>query len=98
MMNNSDSENTTVDHVNSVVCNLHQIKQSKFFGTPSIIEPYVNNMEILCFTNIIYTPLAKLLARQARPGMTQDGSGNKAENYLSISATNQHQLRQKVYQ
>ena len=45
-----------------------------------------------------YTPLAKLLARQARPGTTQDGSGNKAENYSSILATNQHQLRQKMYQ
>ena len=37
-------------------------------------------------------------ALQARPGMTKDGSGNKAENYSSISATNQHQLRQKMYQ
>ena len=45
-----------------------------------------------------YTPLAKLLARQARPGTTEDGSGNKAENYSSTSATNQHQLRQKIYQ
>ena len=34
-----------------------------------------------------YTPLAKLLARQARPGTTEDGSGNKAENYPSISAS-----------
>ena len=39
---------------------------------------------------IKYTPLAKLLARQARLGMPQDGSGNKAESYSSISATNQH--------
>ena len=46
----------------------------------------------------MYTPLAKLLAWQARPGTTQDGSGNKAENYSSISATNQHQLRQKMYE
>ena len=46
----------------------------------------------------VYTPLAKLLARQARLGTTQDGSGNKAENYSSISATNHHQLRQKMYQ
>ena len=45
-----------------------------------------------------YTALAKLLARQARPGPTQDGSRNKAENYSSISATNQHQLRQKMYE
>ena len=44
--------------------------------------------EHLC---LCYTPLAKLLARQARPGTAQDGSGNKAENYSSISATNQHQ-------
>ena len=45
-----------------------------------------------------YTPLAKLLARQARLGTTQDGSRNKAENYSSISATNQHQLTQTMYQ
>ena len=45
-----------------------------------------------------YISLAKLLARHSRPGTTQDGSGNKAENYSSISATNQHQLRQKMYQ
>ena len=45
-----------------------------------------------------YTPLAKLLARQARPGTTQYGSGNTAGNYSSISATNQYQLRQKMYQ
>ena len=36
----------------------------------------------------MYTPLAKLLARQARLGTTQDGSRNQAENYSSISATN----------
>ena len=42
------------------------------------------------FQNLSYTPLTKLLAWQARPGMMQDGSGNKAENYSSISATNQH--------
>ena len=46
----------------------------------------------------VYTPLAKLLARQARLGTTQDGTRNKAENYSSISATNQHQLRQKMYE
>ena len=45
-----------------------------------------------------YTPLAKLLAQQERLGTTQDGSGNKAENYSSISATNQHQLRHKICQ
>ena len=45
-----------------------------------------------------HTPLAKLSAQQVRPGMRQDGSRNKAENYSSISATNQHQLRQKMYQ
>ena len=64
------------------------------------------------------TPLTKLLAWQARPGTTHDGSGTeaetypyqqqinsthkgsrtKAETYSSISATNQHQLRQKIYQ
>ena len=37
-----------------------------------------------------YTPLTKLLAQQARLSTTQDGSGNKTENYSSISATNQH--------
>ena len=41
---------------------------------------------------IKYTPLAKLLARCARLGRTRYGSGNHAENYLSISATNQHQI------
>ena len=40
----------------------------------------------------------KLSAWQARPGTMQGGSGNKAENYSSISATNQHQLRQKIYE
>ena len=45
-----------------------------------------------------YTPLTKLLARQARPGTTHNGSGTEAETYSSISATNQHQLRQIIYQ
>ena len=45
-----------------------------------------------------YTPLTKLLARQARPGTAHDGSGTKAETYSSITATNQHQSRQKIYQ
>ena len=48
--------------------------------------------------HLMYTPLAELIARQARPGTTQDGSGNKAKNYSSISAINQHQLKQKMYQ
>ena len=34
--------------------------------------------------------LARLLTRQTRLGTTHNGSGNKAENYSSISATNQH--------
>ena len=42
----------------------------------------------MSFKFLNYTPLAKLLAQQARPGMTPDGSGNKAEDYSSISATN----------
>ena len=37
---------------------------------------------------VAHTPLT-LLARQARPGTTHDGSGTKAETYSSISATNQ---------
>ena len=45
-----------------------------------------------------YTPLTKLLAQQARPGTTHDGSGTKAETYSSILATKQHQSRQKIYQ
>ena len=45
-----------------------------------------------------YTPLKKLLAWQARPGTTHNGSGTKTETYSSISATNQHQSRQKIYQ
>ena len=56
----------------------------------------IDNMWIL--KNSKYTPLVKLLARQARPVTTQDGSGNKAENYSSISTANQHQLRQKMYE
>ena len=40
----------------------------------------------------MYTPLAKLLARCARLGRTRYGSGNHAEIYLSISATNQRQI------
>ena len=46
--------------------------------------------------DVKYTPLAKLLARQARPGTTHDGRGNETESYSSISATNQHQLSQKM--
>ena len=42
--------------------------------------------------NIMYTPLAKLLARCARLGRTRYISGNHAENHSSISATNQHQM------
>ena len=42
--------------------------------------------------------LAKLLPRQTRPGTMHDRSGNEAKNYSSISATNQHQLSQKMYQ
>ena len=48
--------------------------------------------------NAVYTPLTKLLARWARPGRTHDGSGNHAEKYSSISATNQHQISSKMYQ
>ena len=46
----------------------------------------------------MYTSLMKLLACQVRPGTTQDRSGTKAETYSSISTTNQHQSRQKMYQ
>ena len=52
----------------------------------------------VCVCVLMYTPLTKLLARQARPGITHDGSGTEPETYSSISATNQHQLRQKMYQ
>ena len=45
-----------------------------------------------------YTSLTKFLAWKARPGTTRDGIETKAETYSSISATNQHQLRQKMYQ
>ena len=45
-----------------------------------------------------YTALTKLLARQSFLGITHDGSRTKAETYSSISATNWHQLRQKMYQ
>ena len=40
----------------------------------------------------------KLLAQQVRRDKTHDRSRTKAETYSSISATNQHQLRQKIYQ
>ena len=39
-----------------------------------------------------YTPLTKLLARWARQGRMHRGSGNHAEKYSSISATNQYQI------
>ena len=63
-------------------------------------KDFQNNIATLtCIThNFWYTSLVKLLAWQARPGKTCDGSRNKAENYSSISATNQHQLSQKMYQ
>ena len=47
---------------------------------------------------ILYTPLTKLSARWARPGRTHGGSGNHAEKYSSISATNQRQISSKMYQ
>ena len=60
---------------------------------------FINIMDLPIFDHLpTYTPFTKLLACQARPGTTQHGSGNKAENYSSISATNQHQLRQKMYE
>ena len=43
--------------------------------------------EIIKFISAYYTPLTKLLARQARPGRTHDRSGTKAETYSSISAS-----------
>ena len=39
--------------------------------------------------------LAKLLAQQARPGTTQDGSGNKDENYSFISANKSASIKTK---
>ena len=45
-----------------------------------------------------YTPLAKLLARCTKLCRTRYGSGNHAENYSSISATNQRQISSKMYQ
>ena len=69
------------------------------------------NVYIACFTTsharlMLYNKLDYLkekvlytiLAWQARPGTTHDGSGTEGETYSSISATNQHQLRQKIYQ
>ena len=55
------------------------------------------HLKSICQSTRIYTPLAKLLAQQARLGTIDDGSGNKAENYSSISITNQNQLTQKMY-
>ena len=45
-----------------------------------------------------YTPLTKLSARWARLSRTHSGSGNHAEKYSSISATNQRQISSKIYQ
>ena len=45
----------------------------------------------------MYSPLMKLLAQWARSGRTHSGSGNHAEKYSSISATNQHQINSKMY-
>ena len=73
---------------------------SSILNIVNLIKSSIKSLEmniIKFYSNLTYTPLAKLLARQARPGTTQDGSGNKAENYSSISAANQHQLRQKMY-
>ena len=39
----------------------------------------------------------KLLAWQARPGKTHNGSGSEAENYSSISATNQQILGREEF-
>ena len=46
----------------------------------------------------IYTPLTKLLARWVRQGRMHGGSGNHAEKYSSIAATNQPQISSKMYQ
>ena len=45
-----------------------------------------------------YTPLTKLLVRWARPGRKHGGSGDHAEEYSSISATNQRQISSKIHQ
>ena len=57
------------------------IKSLTKHGT-DIMEGFCQNkLETWKYSSNKYTPLAKLLARQARPGTTQDGSGNKVENY-----------------
>ena len=33
-----DSENLKTDHADTVIFNLHQIKQRNFFGTPDIVS------------------------------------------------------------
>ena len=64
-------------------------------GNPNTQSFYYTKLNVHIWT--IYTPLKKLLARWARPGRTHDGSGNHAEKYLSILATNQHQTSSKMY-
>ena len=66
---------------------------------PCVSSVQTQNENIWNFHGLLtLTPLTKLLARQARPGITHDRSGTEAETYSSIPATNQHQLRQKMYQ
>ena len=48
----------------------------------------------------IHSPreIISMAGKTGHDGTTQDGSGNKAENYSYILATNQHHLRQKMCQ
>ena len=82
----------------NLTCFIENNADDSFLHSLSTCLSHFSWSSIVTPNRSIHTPLAKLLARQARPSTTQDGSGNRAENYSSISATIQHQLRQKMYQ
>ena len=48
---------------------------------PPVMRDFYRDLDNSLGDQSTYTPLVKLLAWQARPGMTQDGRGNKADNY-----------------
>ena len=51
----------------------------------------------VCQAVLVHSP-HEIISTAGKTGTTHDGSGTKAETYSSISATNQHQSRQKIYQ
>ena len=78
-----------------------RIKQSVGFGKcfmDWVYQVQVKMHKHTCFCRFLQHSPHEIISMAGKTGTTQDGSGNKAENYSSISATNQHQLRQKMYQ